>query len=731
MNGKTLVRHTSCVMMALALLIGCVQGSPAKTGWGLLPEILARIVPPTFPDRDFVVTDYGARGDGVTDCKSAFDKAIAACTKAGGGRVIVPKGTWLTNGPIHLDNNVNLHVTKDATIKFGTHFDDYLPLVRSRCEGTVCMSYSPLIYAYRKTNVAVTGKGTLDGQAEDTWARWPDKTRPGTLSNEHLREVGSRTGDDFVPVEDREYYFKPNTFEPFECKNVLIEDVTITDYPFWCIHPTFCTNVTVRRVKLDSHNSNNDGINPDSSTDVLIEDCWLDQSDDAIAIKAGRDQDAWRIGKPCQNIIIRHMPSNFEGVAIGSEMAGGVRNVFIYDSEFENGGVLYCKSNLDRGGYIKDIYVKNLNIGHARILRLRNNYHGYRGGNFPTEFRNINIENVHIENGSDETISIQGVESAPVYDVTIKNVTVDNLERGPILHIRHAENVVLDNVVVAGELQPRHPPMMPPEEKEEEGTASIAPTRSGNWSDPSLWVTGRDGSGIDWNPVPANRVPDGSKEARVLIGKDEGDVTVTLDMDVDDTFQIRIYDASTLIIPPGRTLKVDGGIRPDRTDCVVLQKGGHVEVGGNLQIDDQSPAKYIITGGSIRAATFSFDEGLFVIDDSSAEIDSIIVEGEFRTHEGDGDTTTKFIAHAGGVTPIQCRDVILESYVGESLIVDVTNYDYATNGDLVLFSYTGTRTGEFDGGLEDPKPQVTIVGANADLVYDDDGKKIKLTNFRP
>ncbi len=126
-----------------------------------------------FPDRDFVVTNYGAVGDGVTDCNPAFKKAIAACTKAGGGRVVVPKGVFLTNGPIHLDNNVNFHVTKDARIMFGTNFDDYLPHVRVRWEGTECYSYSPLVYAYKKTNIALTGKGSLNGQAENSWSMWP------------------------------------------------------------------------------------------------------------------------------------------------------------------------------------------------------------------------------------------------------------------------------------------------------------------------------------------------------------------------------------------------------------------------------------------------------------------------------------------------------------------------------------------------------------------------------
>jgi hypothetical protein len=732
---KKIIRNASFVLLTLSLLLACScsglagkDSAPGKReGWALVSEILSLIVPPTFPDRDFVVTDYGAVGDGVTDCNPAFKKAIAACTNTGGGRVVVPKGIFLTNGPIHLDNNVNLHVTKNATIKFGTNFDDYLPHVRVRWEGTECYNYSPLIYAYQKTNIALTGSGTLNGQAESSWAMWPDKEKPGKISNEVLRKMGKEG----TPIKDRVFYGKPTMIEPFECTNVLIEGVTLNDYPFWCVHPTFCTNVTIRKLRIESHNSNNDGLDPDSCTDVLMEDCYLDQSDDCVAIKAGRDQDAWRAGKPCQNIIIRNF-TVWDGIAIGSECSGGVRNVFVYDCEYESGNVLYCKSNLDRGGYIKDIYVKNLKIGKARILRLRNNYHGYRGGNFPTEFRNINIEDVHIKQGDDETISVTGVEGALVYDVFIKNVVVDTVSP-PVLQIRLAENVVLTNVSIAGEIQPTHPPLLPPEPKELAGTASIAPRRSGKWSDSFNWETGRDGARLNWAGDTANRLPDDKIDERVLIGKSRvvpDGVTVKLDRDIDGQFEVRVYEQSTFIIPDDRTLKVKGPLIVDRTNSVARQLGGTVEINRNLDIDTTT-GRYVIEGGSLSCGKLSLNEGMFIVDDSQGKIKSINVRGEYRTGEGEGDTTTKFVAHKGGVTPIQTKDLLLDSYIGENLVVDVSKYDYKTNGDLVLFSYTGVRKGEFDGGPEKPTPQVTIIGAKAELVYDDAGKKIKLTNFRP
>ena len=150
---------------------------------------MAQITEPVFPAKDFAITDFGAKGDGQTDCKPAFDKAIEACVKAGGGRVVVPNGKWLTNGPIHLKSNVNLHVSDGSTILFSTDPSHYLPVVLTRFEGTEVMNYSPLIYAIEQENVAVTGKGTLDGQADDgKWWNWKGHWGGGS-------EIGWKQGD--------------------------------------------------------------------------------------------------------------------------------------------------------------------------------------------------------------------------------------------------------------------------------------------------------------------------------------------------------------------------------------------------------------------------------------------------------------------------------------------------------------------------------------------------------
>ena len=693
-----------------ALVGGCsfaASSTSTGSGWDQLPTILSRIVPPTFRDEDFVITKYGAVGDGVTDCNPAFKKAIAACIKAGGGRVVIPKGTFLTNGPIHLDNNVNLHISEGATIKFGTNFDDYLPHVLVRWEGTECYSYSPLIYAYKKTNIAVTGSGILDGQAKDTWARWPDKSKPGTLSNEQLRVVGGRTGDDFVPVEKRIFYGKPSLIQPVDCKNVLIEDFNIRDYPWWCIHLTYCTNATVRNVTIvDGSNPNNDGCDADSCTDVLIENCGFNTRDDSLCVKAGRDQDAWRVGKPSKNIVIRNM-TDWHGMAIGSEMSGGVENVFIENCSMEHGAAVYLKSNLDRGGYIKNIWVRNIKIGAtSNVVRMRHNYHGYRGGNYPTVFQNIHVEDVTVKESLGAAISILGIEGAHnTKDVFLKNITVD--KAATATEIQYVDNIELTNVYINGKLQPTHPKqhLVAP------GSGYISAIRDGNWSDTSIWdVWQMDG-------IPDGKLPASKNHGRVMIGGGpfvSDGVTVTLDMDIDEIFELRIYKNSTLIIPSGITFKI-AQFRPDRSNSVVRQTGG-TSIIGNLNIDDVT-CQYFITGGTVKVNNFNLGEGSLIIDDSSAAIASISVANALRTGAG---TTTKFIAHKNGIAPVQCKDVQLN---GEKMIVDVTRYDYAANGDLVLFSYTGS-------GPEKPGSQeVTIIGGNAELVYDDAAKQIKLTNF--
>src|SRR5687768_14370491 len=224
------------LLIAPSLLSSCattVAGSTNATGWDLVPSILSRIVPPAFPNRGFVITRYGAVGDGRTDCTSAFASAIAACSAAGGGRVVVPAGRFLT-GAIHLRSNVNLHVTDGATIAFSTDPSKYLPNVLTRFEGVEAMNYSPLIYALDCQNIAVTGKGTLDGQADNShWWPWKGNVPFGWKTGEPRQLEGRNKlfamAEQSVPVSQRVFgdggYLRPSFIQPYRCRNVLIEDV--------------------------------------------------------------------------------------------------------------------------------------------------------------------------------------------------------------------------------------------------------------------------------------------------------------------------------------------------------------------------------------------------------------------------------------------------------------------------------------------------------------------------
>jgi polygalacturonase len=282
--------------------------------------ILARIKPPQFPKRDFEITKFGT--------SNPIAKAIDACAAAGGGRVIIPRGDHLT-GAIHLKSNVNLYLAEGAILKFSRDPKDY-PTVYTRFEGVECMNYSPLIYAFEQSNIAMTGPGTLDGQADkDNWWPWKGKSDDRNA----LFAMGAKG----TPVADRKFglgrTLRPNFIQPYRSQNVLIEGVTILNSPMWEIHPVLSRNVTVRNVSINSHGPNNDGCDPESCTDVHVTGCTFDTGDDCIAIKSGRNEDGRRVNRPCENLVIENcnMKDGHGGVSIGSELSGGVRNVIVRD----------------------------------------------------------------------------------------------------------------------------------------------------------------------------------------------------------------------------------------------------------------------------------------------------------------------------------------------------------------------------------------------------------------
>ena len=439
------------VLFCLTLL--AVPAERTLAGWEQVDEILSRIKPPQFPDRDFNITDYGAVADGQADCTEAFEKAISAANKAGGGRVVVPTGAFFT-GAIHLKSNVNLHVSEDALVKFSVDPQKYMPVVYTRFEGVECMNYSPLIYAYEQKNIAITGKGALDGQAsDDNWWQW--KTSQAKDVN-----VQRKQGETGVPVEKRIYgagkELRPNMVQPYKCKNILIEGVTFRNSPMWHIHPVLSKNITVRNVKVIGHGPNNDGCNPESCTDVLIEGCYFDTGDDCIAIKSGRNNDGRRVNVPSENIVIRNcqMKDGHGGVVIGSEMTGGTRNVFAENCTMDSPNLdraLRIKTNSVRGGVVENIYMRNVTIGQVAEAVLKINFFYGEGdtGKYTPIVRNINMENVTSKK-SRYALSIRGYDRAPITDIHLKNCTFDNVDRENLLV--GVKNLALKNVKINGKV---------------------------------------------------------------------------------------------------------------------------------------------------------------------------------------------------------------------------------------------------------------------------------------
>lgn len=460
-NRRDFLKTIAIGAAGLAVLPRMTFGQAGDAWETTYKQILARIKPPTFPKRDFNITKYGAVEGAASECTDAIRKAIDACNKGGGGRVVVPAGVFVT-GAVHLKSNVNLHVSKGATLKFSMDPKAYMPLVHTRWEGMELMHLSPLIYAYEQTNIAISGDGTLDGQGKAFFWKWHGNPRyggnPDVLSQRPARARLYEMMDKNVPLTERIFgeghYLRPQFIQPYKCKNVLIEGVKIIDSPMWEVHPVLCENVTIRRLHIATHGPNNDGCDPESCKDVLIEDCFFDTGDDCIAIKSGRNNDGRRLATPTQNVIVRgcEMKDGHGGVTIGSEISGGVRNVFAENCKMDSPNLdhaLRVKNNASRGGLLENFYFRNITVGqvaHA-LITIDFNYEEGAKGQYTPVMRNFVVDN--LKSGKSKFgVDIQGLDAAPVYDISISNSTFDNVADGNV--VKNVKGVKLNNVIFNG-----------------------------------------------------------------------------------------------------------------------------------------------------------------------------------------------------------------------------------------------------------------------------------------
>jgi len=442
--------HLLCWLIpSIALSAATSQALPTAA------EITATVIAhaPVIPAVDFSAREFGAVGDGKTDDRPALIAAIRKAHSAGGGRVVIDAGVYFLAGPLVLLSGVEVHVGKGATLSFSPDPAHYLPAVLTRWEGTLGFGYSPMIYAFQATNIALTGGGTIDGNGGEVFAGWLKRE-----SNDQraLREMGSAQS---VPLYKRVFeeghYLRPSLIQFFGCERVKIAGLTIVDAASWIIHPVLSRYVHVTGVTIDSMRLNNDGVDPDSSSYVLIENARFRTGDDAVAIKSGRDHDGRRVAARSEHIVVRNC--EFEevhnGVAIGSEMSGGVRNVHVHDCRIGKGrNLIYFKSNLDRGGIVEDVHVRDITVASASVslIRFMTNYHGWRGEHFPPTFRRFVVENVTCRSAGGLGIWAEGHPEAPLQQVILRNITIDESLRP--LRLRPGDDVTLENVRVNGKL---------------------------------------------------------------------------------------------------------------------------------------------------------------------------------------------------------------------------------------------------------------------------------------
>jgi polygalacturonase len=433
-------------------------------------KIEKQIKKTSFPKRDFSIADYGAKPDTPeAPCHDAINRAILECSQAGGGRVIVPKGTYHC-GPITLKSNVNLHLEDGATLKFVADQSLYFPAVLTRWEGIDCYNAHPLIYANGETNIAITGKGVIDGQGPELWWAMCGSPRYGWKEGMRAQRNGGRErllmyGETGTPLYLRQMTpedgMRPQLINLYACNTILIEDVELLNSPFWVIHPLFCESLTVKGVKVYNRGPNGDGCDPESCKNVLIDGCTFDTGDDCIAIKSGRNMDGRRWNIPSENIIVRNcqMVNGHGGVVVGSEISGGYRNLFVENCKMDSPElerVIRIKTSTCRGGLIENIFVRDITVGQCKeaVLRINLQYENRekcQRGFIPT-VRNVHLKNITCQK-SECGVRIIGLDNddSHVYDISVEDSQFNGVEHAKN-DINGAKDVKFSNLYINGNL---------------------------------------------------------------------------------------------------------------------------------------------------------------------------------------------------------------------------------------------------------------------------------------
>ena len=500
-----IIKIMTLIIVALLSSVNC-QAQERNLDYYLkqVPFIMPKVVIPEFPDKVFNVTEYGAVGDGQTLNTQAFAAAINACNQAGGGKVVVPPGLWIT-GPIQMKSNVNLHVERGALIQFTSDHTQY-PIVKASASSSRYVTASP-IYGYKLKNIAITGGGIIDGAGE-TWrpvkkaktteSQWKDLLKSGGVvsddgnlwwptkeaieGKEYLKKMQKKVEKpgpaDYIPARD---YMRPYMVYLVDCDNLLIEDVTLRNSPKFVLYPNNCENVTIRRTNVYNEwwSQNGDGIDISACKNVIVYQCNVSVGDDGICMKSsgnGPESGTYNL----ENVLIAgcNVYHAHGGFVVGSNTDGNIRNVFVTDCNYVGTDIgIRMKSTAGKGGIVENIFIKDIymtGIKDAAIL-FDTFYQNVPAGtsrdtsskmaehDIPV-FRNYHISNVYCL-GANQSIYMAGLPESPIQDIhlenvwisakngaemtnvdriTLKNVKTD-IQKGPVYKITDGQDITIDN----------------------------------------------------------------------------------------------------------------------------------------------------------------------------------------------------------------------------------------------------------------------------------------------
>jgi polygalacturonase len=473
--------------LTIVVLLGIIANAQAQFT-GKLPVIIS----PKFKKDTINIAKLGAVPDGNTLNTVVINKAIDAISKKGGGVVLVPAGLWLT-GPVTLKSNVNLHLATGSTLLFTKDKSQY-PLVKANWEGLPQMRNQSPLSATNATNIAITGKGIIDGNGDGwrqvkkdklTESQWKNLVESGGVLSEDKKSwypseafmKASKLSNPgaISPEKDAAYYesikdfLRPNLLLITSCKYILLEDITVQNSAAWCLHPLMSEHLTVRNISVKNpwYAQNGDGIDVESCKNVLIENSVFDVGDDALCMKSGRDAEGRKRGMPTENVIIRGCTvyASHGGFVIGSEMSGGARNIYVSNCTFIGSDIgLRFKTTRGRGGiveniFIRDIYMKDI-PGDAILFDM------YYAAKDPVplagekrelpkvefkavdettpQFRNFHISNVYC-NGASRGIFVRGLPEMHVKDIVLEDMVLQ-ADKG--IDVQEATGITFRNIKI-------------------------------------------------------------------------------------------------------------------------------------------------------------------------------------------------------------------------------------------------------------------------------------------